>query len=29
VHLLCAAHAAGWQVWTHDRRVVAAAKRLG
>jgi predicted nucleic acid-binding protein len=29
VHLLCAVHAAGWQVWTHDRRVVAAAKRLG
>ncbi len=29
VHLLCAAHQAGWDLWTHDRRVRAVATRLG
>jgi hypothetical protein len=28
VHLLCAAHQAGWEVWTHDKPLLAAVKRL-
>ncbi len=28
VHLLCAAHQAGWGVWTHDKPLLAAVKRV-